>query len=229
MKKLINPILAAMLVSVSLPYALAAGMKPETTVLFIDDENREATINIENTDSYSALLHSSLQTIPEDRNNKLIITPQLARVEAGKKRQVRVVLKNGVTVTRQTMQRINFISVPPEDGLKNRMRVLVGQNIPVIISPAKLPENFTPWKGIKAECAGLTLKVSNPTDYVVRLTNQIDLLPGNKSISLPKNYILPQETLRLPLPKGRACSARAIRLHPVTRFGILTMPYEVAL
>ncbi|HAT24747.1 MAG TPA: hypothetical protein DCS81_10600 [Pantoea septica] len=84
MKKLINPILAAMLVSVSLPYALAAGMKPETTVLFIDDENREATINIENTDSYSALLHSSLQTIPEDRNNKLIITPQLARVEAGK-------------------------------------------------------------------------------------------------------------------------------------------------
>ena len=89
--------------------------------------------------------------------------------------------------------------------------------------------NFTPWKGIKAECAGLTLKVSNPTDYVVRLTNQIDLLPGNKSISLPKNYILPQETLRLPLPKGRACSARAIRLHPVTRFGILTMPYEVAL
>jgi len=229
MKTLINTTLATILLSATLSHALAAGMKPEASVLFLDDENREATINIENTDSHSALLHSSLQTIPEDRNNKLIITPQLARVDAGKKQQVRVVLKNGVKVARQTMQRINFISIPPDDGKKNRARVMVGQNIPVIISPAGLPENITPWKGIKAQCAGSTLKVSNPTDYVVRLTKQVDLLPGSQSLDLPKTYILPQETLSVTLPKASACSAKSIRLHPVTRFGILTTPYEVAL
>ncbi|MGJ0193796.1 fimbria/pilus chaperone family protein [Pantoea sp. RRHST58] len=229
MKKLFNTTLIAVMLCASFSHALAAGMKPEASVLFLDDENREATINVENTDSHSALLHSSLQTIPEDGHNKLIITPQLARVDAGKKQQVRVVLKEGVKVARQTMQRINFISIPPEDGKKNRARVLVGQNIPVIISPSSLPLNTTPWKGIKAQCAGSTLNVSNPTDYIVRLTTQVDLLPGKESLTLPKTYILPQETLNLTLPKASVCSAKSIRLHPVTRFGILTTPFEVAL
>lgn len=229
MKKLIKFALTGVLLPSSLSTALAAGIKPESSVLFLDDENREATINIENTDSNTVLLHSTLQTIPEDHENKLIITPQLARVEAGEKQQVRVLLKDGVKVTHQTLQRINFVSIPPDDGKKNRTRVLIGQNIPVILSPANLPENIFPWKGIKAQCAGTSIEISNPTDYVVRLTTQLDLLPGGKKMTLPKTYILPLETLNIPLPQKASCRAKSIRLHPVTRFGILTTPYEVKL
>lgn len=229
MKKLIQFVITGVLLPSSLSTALAAGIKPESSVLFMDDENREATINIENTDSNTVLLHSTLQTIPEDRVNKLIITPQLARVEAGKKQQIRVVLKDGVKVKHQTLQRINFVSIPPEDGKKNRTRVLIGQNIPIILSPANLPENISPWKGVKAQCVGTSIKISNPTDYVVRLTTQVDLLPDRKKMTLPKTYILPLETFNLPLSQGAACSTKSILLHPVTRFGILTAPYEVKL
>ncbi|RPE01227.1 fimbrial protein [Candidatus Pantoea deserta] len=229
MKKLARLTFASVLLSFFSSAALAAGVKPESSVLFLDDDHREATINIENTDSNSVLLHSTLQTIPEEPDNKLIITPQLARIEAGKKQQIRVVLKEGVNLTHQTMQRINFVSVPPDDGKKNRARVLIGQNIPVILSPANLPENIAPWRGIKAQCAGKFLSVSNPTNYVVRLTTQLDVLPEDKKLILPKTYILPQENLQLPLPQGTVCGGKSVRLHPVTRFGILTTPYEVKL
>lgn len=208
--------------------AIAAGMKPQVPVLFIDDENREATITVENTDSSPALLHSSLQTIPEDRENKLILTPQLARVEAGDKQQVRVVLKEGITLTTQTMQRINFTPVPTDDGKKNRARVTIGQNIPVILSPASLPLNTTPWQGLTAQRAGTSLFINNPTPYIVRLTTQIDLLPGKTRVELPKTYILPHESITIALPQG-ASHAQSLRLHPVTRFGILTAPYELRL
>lgn len=209
----------------SVASTFAAGMKPEVSVLFLDDQNREATITVQNTDSSTALLHSSLQTIPEDRENKLIVTPQLARVEGGKKQQVRVVLKDGVKLDKQKMQRINFISVPQDDGKKNRARVLVGQNIPVIISPANLPVNTTPWTGLTFQRSGSSVKIDNPTPYIVRLTKQVDLLPGKQSVELPKTYILPGETMTLPA----AGNVKSVRLHPVTRYGILTAPFEAQL
>lgn len=202
-------------------------MKPEHPVLFIDDKSREATINVENTEASTALLHSSLQTLPEEPENKLIITPQLARVEPGKKQQIRVLLKEGVKLTHQTLQRINFIAVPAEDGDKNRVRVTVGQNIPVILSPASLPVNTTPWTGLKAERAQGAIKIANPTPWLVRLTTQAEALPGNQRLTLPKTYILPQETLTIPLSSSALSSATSIRLHPVTRFGILTSPWQL--
>lgn len=204
-------------------------MKPEHPMLFIDDKVREATINVENTEESTALLHSSLQTIPEESENKLIITPQLVRVEAGKTQQVRVLLKEGVKLTHQTLQRINFTAVPAEDGAKHRVRVTVGQNIPVILSPASLPLNTTPWTGLKAQRGHGTITLENPTPWLVRLTSQVETLPGKQRVTLPKTYILPQETLTLSLPASAVDSVRSLRLHPVTRFGILTSPWQLDL
>lgn len=221
--------LISLLFTASVTHALAAGMKPEHPVLFIDDKTREATISVENTEDRSALLHSSLQTIAEEPDNKLIITPQLARVEPGKKQQIRVLLKEGVKLTHQTLQRINFIGVPAEDGDKNRVRAVIGQNIPVILSPASLPVNTTPWTGLKVQRTQGAINIVNPTPWLVRLTTQAEVLPGNQPVTLPKTYILPQETLTIPLSSSAISSARSIRLHPVTRFGILTSPWSLEL
>ena len=204
-------------------------MKPEVPALFIDDQNREVTITVTNTDNNTALLHSSVQTISEDRENRLIITPQLVRVEAGKKQQVRVVLKDGVKLDKQAMQRINFVSIPQDDGKKNRARILVGQNIPVIISPANLPLNTTPWKGLTFNRTGGSLNIENPTPYIVRLTKEINLLPGKQSVELKNTYILPGEKISLTLPQASAERVKSVRLHPVTRYGILTTPFDAQL
>lgn len=219
----------AILVSLSASAAFAAGMRPEVPVLFIDDQTREATINVLNTDNSPALLHSTLQTIPEDPENKLIITPQLVKVEGGKKQQIRVVLKDGIKLEKQKMQRIDFVSIPQDDGKKNRARILIGQNIPVILSPASLPLNTTPWTGLTFHRTGSSLSVENPTPYIVRLTKQVDLLPGKTSVELKKTYILPGEKLTLALPQATANNVKSVRLHPVTRYGVLTTPYNAQL
>ncbi|MGX5089139.1 fimbria/pilus chaperone family protein [Enterobacter sp. UPMP2052] len=206
-------------------FAAAAGMKPETTVLFIDDMNREATIEVQNTDKETALLHSSLETIPEDRENKLILSPQLVKLDAGKKQLVRVILKDGIKIDKQRMERLKFVSIPQDDGKHNRARIVIGQNIPVIISPADLPVNTSPWKLLKFDRLGKKIKITNPSKYIVRLTKTIDLLPGNQAMQLPRNYILPEETVSVKLPDN-AVNTVSLRLHPVTRFGILASSYE---
>ncbi|MGC0788552.1 fimbria/pilus chaperone family protein [Pantoea agglomerans] len=226
---MIKSLSLAILFSLSASVTFAAGMRPEVPVLFIDDQNREVTINVLNTDNSTALLHSRLQTIPEDPENKLIITPQLVRVEGGKKQQIRVVLKDGVKLDKQKMQRIDFVSIPQDDGKKNRARILIGQNIPVILSPADLPLNTTPWTGLTFHRTGSSLSVENPTPYIVRLTKQVDLLPGKQSVELKKSYILPGEKFNVPLPAGSADNVKSVRLHPVTRYGILTAPFDAQL
>lgn len=228
MTTLMKSLCLAVLVLFSASSVFAAGMQPETSSLFIDDDAREATITVQNTENSTALLHSRLQTLPEDPENALIITPQLVRVEGGKNQQIRVVLKAGVKLNKQKMQRIDFVSVPQDDGKKNRARVLIGQNIPVIISPADLPLNTTPWTGLTFQRSGSSLKIENPTPYVVRLTEQVDLLPGKRLVKLKKTYILPGEKITLPLPAA-STEITSVRLHPVTRYGILTTPYVAQL
>lgn len=219
----------AILFSLSVSGVFAVGMKPEVPALFLDDQNREVTVNVLNTDRDTALLHSSLQTIPEDPENRLIITPQLVRVDGGKNQQIRVVLKEGVRLDTQKMQRINFVSIPQDDGKKNRARILIGQNIPVIISPASLPVNTAPWTGLTFHLSGASLHIENPTPYIVRLTREINLLPGKGSVELKNSYILPGEKFDVALPAASANKVKALLLHPVTRYGILTAPFNVPL
>lgn len=52
-------------VSASLP-AWADGMIPETSVVIVKEEDGEASIKVRNSDSSTALLHVTLQDLPED-------------------------------------------------------------------------------------------------------------------------------------------------------------------
>ena len=58
--------------------AVADGMQPETTVVILNEEEGEATLNVKNTDPGPALLHSVIQNIPEDLEPLLIVTPPIS-------------------------------------------------------------------------------------------------------------------------------------------------------
>jgi len=66
------------------------------------------------------------------------------------------------------------------------------------------------------------LNVANPTPYVVRLAQELQLLPGKQSLVLPRTYVLPGETLRLSTPH----TATAVRLQPATVYGFAVAAYE---
>jgi len=54
----------------------------------------------------------------------------------------------------------------------------------MILSTTDLPLNTTPRAGLTFCRTGSSLSVENPTPYIVRLTKQIDLLPGKESVEL---------------------------------------------
>ena len=61
--------------------AQADGMIPDTSVVIVYEAEGEAAVSVTNTDSQLALLHVTLEDIPEDPEPLLVVTPPLSRVE----------------------------------------------------------------------------------------------------------------------------------------------------
>jgi P pilus assembly chaperone PapD len=65
-------------------FAHATGVVPETSVVVVEQNDGEGSINVTNTEGYPVLLLSTLHNIQEDKSSLLTITPPAARIEAGK-------------------------------------------------------------------------------------------------------------------------------------------------
>ncbi|MGC6368876.1 fimbria/pilus chaperone family protein [Pseudomonas sp. K2I15] len=207
--------------------ARADGMVPDTSVVIIHESEGEAAVSVTNTDSQLALLHVSLEDIPEDREPLLFVTPPLARVEAGKSQLVRFILQSPQPLRTQRLKRVIFEGMPQDrpatEAGHARVGVTVRQNLPVIIHPKGLAPNRTPWTGLTWSLQGGTLQVRNDTAYVVRLGQDLRLLPGAGKAMLPRTYVLPGETLKVPATGGPATS---VRLQPATVYGFAVAAYD---
>jgi len=191
----------------------------------------EGTINITNTDSKAALLYTSLENLPEDNENFLVVTPPVARVEAGEKQLVRFIIQSQAPITTQRLKRVTFEGIPQKssDG-KPTVGVTVRQNLPVLITPADLPEKSDPWTLLTWSVSGQTLTVKNDSRYIVRLNQQVNILPADIKLALRRMYILPGEVETLQLPSGSAVTADStIRIYPVSAYGYGNKPFDTVL
>ncbi|WP_171956354.1 fimbria/pilus chaperone family protein [Stenotrophomonas maltophilia] len=210
--------------------AQASGMVPATSVLIIREADGEATMQVTNSDSHVSLLHVSLQDVPEDLEPLLLVTPPLSRVESGKSQAVRFVLMDRVgkaPLTVQRMKRVIFAGIPPTREKSNaaKVGVTVQQNLPVIIHPKGLAENRKPWEGLNWVVEGGALMASNPSPYVVRMAQTVKLLPSNATVTLPKTYLLPGETMTAPIPATEVAVEKVV-LQPATVYGYAVQNYE---
>ncbi|KMT55007.1 fimbrial chaperone protein [Pseudomonas fildesensis] len=209
--------------------ALADGMVPDTSVVIVYEAEGEAAVSVTNTDSKLALLHVTLEDIPEDKDTQrlLVVTPPLARVEAGKSQLVRFILQSTEPLETQRLKRVIFEGMPQQrsgaDAGRAQVGVTVRQNLPVILHPKGLARNRTPWLGLSWHLENDQLSVRNPTPYVVRLAQELRLLPGKGSAMLPRTYVLPGETLTV---TAQGASATSVRLQPATVYGFAVAPHE---
>lgn len=207
--------------------ALADGMVPDTSVVIVHEAEGEAAVSVTNTDSKLALLHVTLEDIPEDKDTLLFVTPPLARVEPGKSQLVRFILQSAEPLKTQRLKRVIFEGMPQQrtgaETGRAQVGVTVRQNLPVILHPKGLPPNRTPWLGLSWQLENGQLSVHNPSPYVVRLAQELRLLPGNGAAMLPRTYVLPGETLTVPV-EGPA--ATAVRLQPATVYGFAVAPHD---
>jgi P pilus assembly chaperone PapD len=212
--------------------AHADGMVPQTSVVIVNEAEGEASISVTNKDKHLSLLHVTLEDIPEDKEPLLFVTPNLSRVEAGKQQLVRFVLLKHEPLKTQRLKRVTFEGIPPtkkDHGEPTaRVGVTVRQNLPVIIHPKGLAPNREPWKGLAWSIRDGQLKVGNDTPYIVRMAQEVRLLPGDKAAMLPRTYVLPGEHLSVPLPAGLPAST-SVRIFPATVYGFAVDSFEAPL
>ncbi|MBL1308312.1 MULTISPECIES: fimbria/pilus chaperone family protein [Pseudomonas] len=210
--------------------SLADGMVPDTSVVLVYEADGEASVSVSNTDNKVALMHVTLENIPEDPETLLFVTPPLSRVEASKSQLVRFILQSQEPLKTQRLKRVIFEGMPAQQDPNRAGRAQVGvtvrQNLPVIIHPKGLARNREPWLGLTWHLDNDQLSVRNPTPYVVRLAQELQLLPGNGSAMLPRTYVLPGETLTV---TTNGAAATTVRLQPATVYGFAVPAHDAAI
>lgn len=209
------------------PLVLADGMVPDTSVVIVNEADGEASVSVTNTDAKLALLHVTLENIPEDTASRLFVTPPLSRVEPAKSQLIRFILQTPEPLKTQHLMRVIFEGMPQGKTAGQaghaRVGVTVRQNLPVILHPKGLAPNRTPWTGLVWSLKNQQLSVHNPTPYVVRMAQELKLLPGDGSALLPRTYVLPGETLSA---AASLALATTVQLQPATVYGFAVEPYQ---
>ncbi len=206
--------------------ASADGMEPETTVIVLNEADGEASINVKNTDPTPALLHSAIENIPEDGETLVVITPPVARVDAGERQMVRFLLIAEEPLKTQRLKRVTFEGIPqarPSSGAT--IGISLRQNLPLILHPKDLPQHNAPWELLTWHLQGTTLSVRNDSAYVVRLADEVVLSPQKQKVYLPRTYILPGEALSVPM-NAASVRATSVSISPATVYGFTVEKYE---
>ncbi|WP_447776812.1 fimbria/pilus chaperone family protein [Pseudomonas chlororaphis] len=221
---------AAMLATFS-HLSQAAGMVPESTVVLVNVADGEGTMNVTNSDDKAMLLYTSLENLPGDEESLVVVSPPVARVEAGEKQLVRFIVQSDKPITTQRLKRVSFEGIPQSDpGAKAKIGVTVRQNLPVLISPGDLAKKQDPWTLLEWNLNGRDLRVKNESRYVVRLNQAFSVMPADLKLELPATYILPGQTQHFELPAGTTLGADAkVRIYPVTTYGFATQPFDAPL
>lgn len=232
--KMSRALLAALFVSASLT-AHAAGMLPESTVVLINEADGEASMVVTNTDASPSLLYSKIESVEEDANPPVVLTPPVARVDPSKKQTVRFMLTNTEPLKVERYARVTFDGIPEKksDG-KNTVTLTVRQNLPIVIRPKSLPEDREPWKRLKWSAEGDVITVANDSPYVVRMDQSIRLLPGDMEGNVPKSYLLPGSKTVVKLATRKDTDAaghnfKSVRFTPFTAYGYAAGPYQAEL
>ena len=208
----------------------ATGMVPETTALLIDEADGGGSMNVKNTDDKAALLYTTIKDVDggQSKAAMLVVTQPIVRLEAGQTQRVRFVLNTTAPLQVEQYKRVIFEGIPQAKAVgKKQITTTIRQNLPVIIHPKGLPEFTTPWEKLEWSTQGSSLKVTNPSAYVVRLSPQVVTQPSGVAGSLGKTFILPGETLTVKLKSATA--DKQVKIFPASRFGFEMDSYLAAL
>ncbi|WP_420825093.1 fimbria/pilus chaperone family protein [Pseudomonas nabeulensis] len=209
--------------------AVADGMLPETSVVILNEEHGEATINITNTDATPALLHSVVENVPEDIEPLLIVTPPITRVEAGETQLVRFIATLKSPLKTQRLKRVTFEGIPQARVAGGAtIGITLRQNLPLILHPRDLPRHDAPWELLTWRRSGERLTVHNDSAYVVRLAPDVLLLPQKRMATLPRTYILPGEALAAKVEDPLGNSTH-VEIEPATVYGFSVDSYRASI
>ncbi|MGG4609667.1 fimbria/pilus chaperone family protein [Providencia sp. Me31A] len=203
--------------------SIASGILPATSVVVVNEKSQDGEIVVTNTDDYPVLLTTELVNVDPEYQNLVIVTPQLIRVEPKAKQLIRFMLTSNTDLKHEVLMRVIFEGIPPQgDPNADQIKFTIRQNLPLIIKPKNLVENDAPWELLKWKYENNTLQVTNPSPYIVRLSNSIESMPGNIEWVLPSNYLLPNQSIKLTTNQHAPKQINEIAIQPYTQWGYST-------
>lgn len=233
-RTLVSATLCVLGATSALPCA-ATGAQPDSTIVLLSEDDGRAQMGLKNTEQVPLLLHTTIEDVPGDNGVSVLVLPAVARMEPGGRQVVRFVLeRSDKPLLVQHLKRVSFDGISardPRDEGRNVVRVGARQNIPLVISPKGLKQDHEPWKRLVFTLEGNQVRVENPSPYVIRVHQDVNLFPaGVRTQLFPRTYLLPGDNFVMPLPEGVAAgSVQVIRLYPASPWGFGLAPFEVRL
>jgi len=206
----------------------ADGIEPESSLILLNEKDNGATFKVTNKNPFDILLYVKVVDLPDDKQPQVLVTQPVVRVGAGQTQRVRFVLNAAAPLAVEHIKRVIFEGIAPRDPKgEKKIQFNLRHNIPMLIHPTGMPLVAEPWQDLKWQFNQGRLQVSNAGKSVVRLSQEITLLPANKKVELSKTYLLPGEVQTLDVPK-LAQNTDKVKLTTLTKYGYLVGTVEQA-
>lgn len=235
MKSLLCAIGAALIaLSAATGVANASVVIAGTRVVF-PAANGEVTVRLNNNGARPALVEAWIDSgnpdsTPDTSNVPFLITPPLARMNAGKGQSLRIVYTGQpLPKDRESLFWLNVLEIPPKPTAKpgeeqNTLQFAVRSRLKLFFRPASLAGDpltaarQVAWT-VVADGAGYALEVRNPTPYHITFS-KLSLNVDNAAYAADNGMVAPLSSLRLPIKNlGHAAATGTVDYTIVNDFG----------
>ncbi|HGF6561153.1 TPA: fimbria/pilus chaperone family protein [Providencia alcalifaciens] len=191
-----------------------ASFQLETMTVILNEAEGRTAFTVKNMGTEPLLLATKVTDLDNKQySKKILISPPITRIDAGQSQQINFVLKKGEPLAQEVMLKTSFEGVG--QSADNSARMPVRQSIAMIIQPAAVAVDATPWKGLSAHVDGSHLVLKNTSKHVVRLSPQLELLPNNETVTIENYFLMAGEEKRIAI-KSKPTS---LKITPLSRFG----------
>ncbi len=150
----------------------------------------------------------------------LVVNPAIAKLAPGATQTVRIGLLDAQRGTTERSYRVYFTELPSPrgdgdgDAAGPALGVSLRVGVPVFVAPAFVDSAALTWR-LAGTAGAPSLEVHNPGNVHQTLSSlQVQRVAQRADLALPSPYLLPGQTLRLPLDAGFAlASGDALTLH----------------
>jgi P pilus assembly chaperone PapD len=223
MKSLLCAIGAALMALCAITGPANASVVIAGTRVVFPAANGEVTVRLSNTGSQPALVEAWIDggnpdSTPDSAKVPFLITPPLARMNAGKGQSLRIVYTGQPLPTdRESLFWLNVLEIPPKPTAKpgeeqNTLQFAVRSRLKLFFRPANLAGDpltaaqQVTWT-VVADGTGYALEAHNPTPYHITFS-KLSLSVDGATYAPDNGMVAPLSTLRLPIKRlGHAPAA----------------------
>lgn len=227
---MIFPLFAKGLILVSLStmaMAVAAtGIKTDVALLVVNTDEVEGQVSILNTGSLPIMVLTRISPCGDEKSPLFTIMPPLVHIDENKTQQIRFTFIGNRNIHAQQLVFANLEAFPVGHEGAHSVR----QSLPIIVNPRGLAPKSDPWTLLQWSMVNEQLTVQNSSPYVIRLSKEVETLPGRDEWLLPQSYLLPDERLVL-TAKNKLLTGKVLQvvLHPMSNEGNTAGRYTATL